>query len=203
MGKVIFPDYFPYLCRDTGGFASFDGDLNGFMRMYWRVRTWRVTATLTGYKNQDGSIILPGPGDYVFRYEWNAQREEDLVCERQFKLISTPDYEWDETGFFFFWALQSKPSQGNITNYQPGFELFIRPGDDAADAETSNNPVYAPLPNYESVTIQVGNFGGDNMYLTYYRTTLANRFGGISLKVEAEKYWSYGGTFNTSTGEPL
>jgi len=198
MGKVLFPDYFPYLCRDAGGFASFDGDLNGFMRMYWRVRTWRVTATLTGYADYP-----PGPGDYIFTYGWNAQTEEDLVCERQFQLISAPDFQWDETSFFFFWALQSKPSQGNITNYQPGFDLFIRPGDDGADAETSNNPALASLPNWESVTTQVGNFGGDNMYLTYYRSIFPYQFGVITLKVEAEKYWSYGGTYNTSTGEPL
>jgi hypothetical protein len=202
MGKVFFANYFPYLCETPYGPVScFDGDLNGFMRMYWRVRTWKVTATLTGYTNPDGSIILPGPGDYIFTYGWNAQTEEDLVCERQFQLISAPDFQWDETIFFFFWALQSKPSQGNITNYQPGFDLFIRPGDDAADAETAINR--EGVDNWAPVTINIDNFGSDIMSLTYYTTTGDTKWGAISLKVEAESYWPYGGTYDTTTGEPL
>jgi hypothetical protein len=195
MGKVIYPDFFPYLCETPYGPVScFDGDLIGFMRMYWRVKTWKVTATLTGYTNPDGSIILPGPGDYVFTYGWDAQTEKDLVCPRQFILLSG-DTSWDEYTFSFYWALQSE------NGYEPGFDLFIRPGDDASDAETAIDR--EGVDNWAPVTINIDNFGSDIMSLTYYTTTASNKWGAISLKVEAESYWSYGGTYNTETGEPL
>jgi hypothetical protein len=189
MGQVIYPDYFPYLCEEPNGFASLRGDLNGFMRIYWRVKTWKVTATLTGYTNPDGSIISPGPGNYVFRYKWDAQTEEDLVCRRQFELISGAD--WNETTFYFSWALQSR------NNYQPAFYLFMRPGDDGQDAEVSADP----LTGGNLVTIGFDNFGDDNISLTYYSNN-QGKWGDIRLRVEAENYWSYGGIYNTSTGEP-
>jgi hypothetical protein len=190
MGKVFFANYFPYLCETPYGPVScFDGDLNGFMRMYWRVRTWKVTATLTGYADYP-----PGPGDYIFTYGWDAQTEEDLVCPRQFILLSG-DTSWSEYTFSFYWALQSE------NGYEPGFDLFIRPGDDAADAETAINR--EGVDNWAPVTINIDNFGSDIMSLTYYTTTGDTKFGTISLKVEAESYWSYGGTYNTETGEPL
>jgi len=190
MGKVIYPNYFPYLCEEPYGYSSLNGSLNGFMRAYWRVKTWKVTATLTGYTNPDGSIISPGPGNYVFRYKWDAETEEDLVCRRQFELISGAD--WNENTFYFSWALQSRNS------YEPAFYLLMRPGDDGADAEISNNP-YA---TGNLVTTNFDNFGNDNMSLTYYSAS-QGRWGAITLNVQAENYWSYGGTYNTQTGQPL
>jgi hypothetical protein len=197
MGKVLYPGYFPYECQEPPDFTPWESDLTGYMKMYWRVKTWKVTCTLTGYEQEDENggirIISPGPGDYVFTYGWDAENEESLVCPTEFKKKSGRGKldGWSESAFYFYWAC-------NNETYSPGFGLLFAAGDDSQDPQIS----HLPINDSQLVDVQLENFSPETSSIKLY-TQVGSYWGGISIKIRADEYWSYGGTYNTSTGEPL
>jgi len=119
--------------------------------------------------------------------------EESLVCPTEFQKKSGPGKldGWAESIFFFYWSCNQ--------TYSPGFDLFFAAGDDSQDPDIASYEINSSQP----VDIQIENFGSEISMIRLYTQTGSTYWGGISIKIRADEYWSYGGTYNTSTGEPL
>jgi hypothetical protein len=165
------------------------------MAAYWRVKTWQVSFGFT-YPEQDlanktvtqtFSVTLPDFGIPV-------TAEEQLVCDNG---LRTWDFDIPEPPPGIVSALSN--ASFSITSYSWSFNSeYTEEGELFFPFTTSETPPDYILP----ITITIGNL----------TTTLqAAGFGGGggslptsgSGSITAVEFWPYGGTYNTSTGEPL
>jgi len=187
MGKVLFPDYFPFEC-DAPYFPEyyiFNSNLSQAMKMYWRVKTWEVKATLSGRTNTP-----PDNGEYVFTYGWDVSMEEELVCLKTFSQKSGAS-PFTENSFALF---------PNTNGTQLACAILFTPSDDGGEPGVSS--AIFPIVGKTPFELSIENFG-EGGTCTLYNKPSQPGFGSISIAIKALQYWSYGGTYDTTTGEPL
>jgi len=197
MGKVLFPGYFPLSenasCDSTDGWGGLS--LEMAMAAYWRVKSWQVSFGFTypdedlanKTVNQTFSVTSPDFGIPI-------TAEEQLVCDNGLKAW---DFDIPEPPPGIVSALSN--ASFSITTYSWSFNSdYAEFGELVFPFTESDTPPSYILP----ITITIGN----------YTTTLqAAGFGGGggsdpgsgSGSITAVEFWSYGGTYSTSTGEPL
>lgn len=184
MGKVLYPGYFPNECKEpVFNWRWLETTLSGKMRAVWRVRQWKITVRL-----QDNVF---GDGDYEFFYRSDANTEEELVCGVGLHLINSLGWDFEEFNIYPFYF----------------FDLSYRASDDGGDygvviGEGSDVPDELGRITYN---VQISNFGAD-VALIYCCSVFDNYTPDILttiLEIQANEYWSYGGTYDTETGEPL
>jgi hypothetical protein len=189
MGKVIHASgsgYFPQCIRDyhIGIFS-----LEEAMKIYWRVRSWQFSASITT-ENEFGIFS----GNTSFSVLSTANKEEDLVCSNSF--YGSIDY------------LQGSPSVQIIFNPQvyKNINTYIGFGVGVS--------LYG-LPTIPPFSFYVTQFYSDASYNGNYEATIlgkqiklkgAEDYTGIlslSLVLSPSAYWSYGGTYDITTGQLL
>lgn len=182
MGQILFPSYFPcpFISKPFPGFSSINLEqLKDRMAVYWRVKRWKATITVTPGPNWDSQ--LPA-GEYIQYGRWSANTEEELCCPQATEFINEPDYFGWESSYFLF----------SFLNQMPFINLSYNPADEGG--------------------VQAINSGGD-MEITVENFTPSMTFtaikspnssqSSIDLSMRAEEYWSYGGTYDTQTGQLL
>jgi len=157
------------------------------MKMYWRVKTWRVSVTLSD-RTVPGS---PTNGTYISDCYWNVSSEEGLVCPGLFFVSSGGGEGWENFGFTIY-----QNTDGN--SIAAGF-LFTPTGD-SGEPEISS---VSNLSNQPGGTLSIENFGEGGSCTIYVPNVTLPEYGNLSINIRANEYWSYGGTYNTETGEPL
>ena len=157
------------------------------MKMYWRVKTWRVSATISG-RTVGGS---PTNGTYVSDCHWDVESEEGLVCPGLQFLCSDPGGNWENFGFALY--------QNTDGNSIAAGLLFTPSGDSGEPSISSVKDDF----NKPGGTLTLENFGGGGSCTTYVPNAILPEYGSISLSIRAQEYWSYGGTYNTETGARL
>ena len=166
----------------------FNSTLEQAMKMYWRVKTWRVTVTVSG--RTVGGI---SNGQYVEYFYKDAESEEDLVCPGVGLVLSDP---WGNIGGEF--AFQLFPNTNGTS--LAAFFLF-KPGDDSGEYVISS--IQNTFFNTLGGQISLENFGPGGTCNFYIPNNLLPEYGGLGLSIRAHEYWSYGGTYDTATGEPV
>jgi hypothetical protein len=186
MGEVLFPGTFPFECDEPyeSSYFIFNSNLYQAMKMYWRVKTWGVKATLSGR-----TVTPPNNGEYVFTYGWDVIKEEELVCLKTFSQRSGGS-PFVENSFVLY---------PNTNGTQLACSILFRPSDDSGEPEISSF-FTAGRTSFE---LSVLNFGDGGTCTLYSPNTTLEEFGSMSIVIKALEYWSYGGTYNTHTGEPL
>ena len=207
MGKVLFPDYFPFCLKDnyddipfyikqryfSGGANSF----NALMAAYWRVRFWRVNY----YGFNDEGEAVGGVGSYGF----DIKTEEQLVCPNPFIEFSfVPSGQlvsWPEHQFSIFWNNNFSPINFDPFEYaanklnQFAFNLLYQPGDDLS----SGAEIFSSL-SASSALLNVPIADAGILVFPYVFEVLNYT---AYITIAPHEYWSYDGTYNTSTGLPL
>jgi hypothetical protein len=189
MGKVLYPGYFPFDCDQPflPQYFIFNSNLEQAMKMYWRVKTWRVSATISG-RTVGGS---PTNGTYVSDCHWDVESEEGLVCPGLQFLCSDPGGNWENFGFALY--------QNTDGNSIAAGLLFTPSGDSGEPSISSVKDDF----NKPGGTLSLENFGEGGSCTTYVPNSTLPEYGSISLSIRAEEYWSYGGTYDTETGARL
>lgn len=183
MGRVLhasYSGYFPYciIPYDDSPFLPLFSisSLDVAMRLFWRVRKIRF------YGTYEPTPPLTGTRNYELVWSSAADTEEGLVCNPGWTLISS---QGTRESYFII---------EDVTSYQDQYVVrlsFLGEFDDTfgPDAFSFSNPSIID-PNYSSI-----NFEGVTMWGIVPD--------GATFNYEILEYWSYGGIYNTETGELL
>jgi hypothetical protein len=210
MGKVLFPDYFPFclenalppaspeiLCRQYSGQAS---SLEALMAAYWRVRQWKVD-----YSGTD-SFDLPVTATGI--HGFNVENEESLVCRTipKFELLSFSSSfsPWGENNFQLFSILDNLVYAAT-SSYRFAFDLLYYGADDLTEGASIESGDLCDegqqgVCSSQTTSVAVADAGTIQLPITVCPDRQGN---GASISITPYLYWSYGGTYNTQTGARL
>jgi hypothetical protein len=221
MGKILYPDYFPVciptgtLSYDTSRYLKFN--LQEAMAFFWRVRSWKIQM-VGGYSydlGEDfGRIQIQFLGE-TRQINSLVETEEQLVCFRG--IFNNPIYDLSATVTVS--GGTNTISAGNDFDYYFSNNTYL----EQLDAFRIANTFYIPLiissgffsyDSYRDVSsyppqISTGQYSisfnniikTGTLYVPVLPETAYSGF--YKLSISANSYWSYGGTYDTATGEPL
>jgi hypothetical protein len=170
------------------------------MALFWRVKTWRAKASGSFHDEVLEATIAYTSSSFVdMTPNVIVDEEQNLVCygnrtfyfERDATATITPDESED-------------PYDGDGTiNFQYNFSSINKGGS-----------TYYPYVLFGSINSASSTDGGGAKIGTYKITYLNFEISGdlfgsdgssgsASIQIDAKEYWSYGGTYDTSTGSRL
>jgi hypothetical protein len=219
MGKVLHASgsgYFPR-CLVNSSTLPRDGNyiiggIQEVMTPFWRVRKWEisVTGTLVGPGTE---WTFSGTPNELFGYPEAVEKEEDLVC-----FNSQDKFYIGFASELVPWATLNGEPFENIANLFVGLGYVFPPYNTfESNAIVKNDDIYK-LPFFwgiggiallsdplEAGWVPVGTYTFDVLGVSTVPRTLygPNLSGSVTAIVSAKEYWSYGGTYSTTTGEPL
>jgi hypothetical protein len=206
MGKILYPSYFTSCISeeipeefDLDGYVS--GTLRQTMALVWKVRYWEARTSGTLYYGDGYTRTYSGDYQTLQRTPFSppvAETEEDLVCTAGTLLNSrfTSNVAWTVEGI-----------TSNVTD-NIGWYVELQGG------VSTNNKIYFPciIGNIWFVNANYPFFNECGSYtISFENYTLTgilysgdyNGSGNVLVEIRAQEYWSYGGTYNTSTGARL
>jgi len=214
MGKILTAQPFPFSHYDSeaGGYVPcgittgqyVQGTLSEMMKLYWRVRKLSVSGSFTTYVFNDPA--------YPEIVTWNgtqtslASEEASLLCNYNYQdnisytgAIVEINLGYRGADFYF----NSSPTQPLVRLYLDVY--FQTDQDDRAGVLLGVEGDPYTIEPFTLNGFQVYTTGEQKVYYTgFYSppgpTPLITDF---TSTIVASEYWSYGGTYNTSTGEPL
>jgi len=180
MGKVLSAQgsgYFPFCLPEWDNqFSQFTtASLSVVMKSFWVLRSFSITGTYNGPSSSvlNFSIVLSN----------SATTEQEIVCNPNWEVISSSSLEeiegsWYSGDTFYRYGNLIIPAYRISALYQQGqgagFAIF-----------SQSSSGYTETFNFENMIF----YGGRGDALSFLITPIS--------------YWSYGGIWNTSTGEPL
>jgi hypothetical protein len=205
MGKVLHASgsgYFINCIEESGDTRNAIWTLENAMKLYWRVRSWSFSAS--GFGEDDGEVFPFSTNiDNIKSYFYSVPddeniptpREEQLVCGGIsypfFTNIDDPDLENTiEVG------LQGVFKVGDL--YNPSFEGIVRDSRQGVEYFMG-----ATLPPLTDVSSTIPLFGGSLPIGASSTLGLDSVVLSFTATLTPSEWWSYGGTYDTSTGEPL
>jgi len=209
MGKILFPKYFPTCPTDgseyvvPGYTAVITATLAETMKSFWRPRKIKVSGSYTQFSEGPRECVIPANFELIIKSPYGS--EEEMICE--------PVLNWVVA------------SSNNIENIDDCFNWGGNPfyyGDPLNSFYTFNAfeiiPAYGPDPQSCNAGVLIKQLylvesnGGpydwvpiDIVGVQYQMATYVNEFGFgyVGASVEVLEWWSFGGTYNTETGNPL
>jgi len=198
MGKVLHASgsgYFPF-CIADGEQEDCPYTLEDAMKAYWRVRTWTFSASGIFEATDEPSYLAPFSSEITNITSRDIETgepqtlEEGLVCDNFFVNNNTEDVEATiefsgqafKSGDFYDSGLYS----GIIDNRVEPLEFFFA-ANNVSDFYISILGVSIPI----TMT-----YVNDNQETEFVITQ-------GSATLTPTEWWSYGGTYDTATGEPL
>jgi hypothetical protein len=199
MGKVLHASgsgYFPFCITEVDSITEgFRGTLEQMMAIYWRVKKWEIAMSGVGLLDR----FFPFPFNGI-AYEMTRitpqETEENIVCSSNFffNTSSVPISPGGSTGIF---ELQFGGAKKNGDIYTLGGRAVV---DGVGYDGLRTNSSAASVVGTWSMEFLGGPITGD---LYALRDGSWDGSSGIIMTISAKEYWSYGGTYNTTTGEPL
>jgi len=216
MGKVLHASYSGYFptCILKSGTPEFpvSGSLEEIMSFYWRVRKFNVTFSGDGVLQSTQTIEMTGTFDlirtYYVRDEEPAEifSEEELVCNLPSLTRGEGGSLLLNGGYYapLICAVDHFPTPqyyqlNNNARIQTNIHIFG--GSQTGGFILSNG--YENNPDYEAFGLYNINVGVGILTGSLYGPKSAWESGSFNMAINATEYWSYGGTYDTSTGQPL
>jgi len=163
------------------------------MALYWRTRKWRVDAS-GGFISDSHSVAIIYSGGGVLTQYTPVGSEEDLVCKGG-----------DEYGFFGDINVDSATQPIEVFyDYTSGYKT-----DSKFFPTFAVNTIYITSSPVGSPPVVFGKVGDARLLFNGYTITKdlyindTGASGNVLLDFTCTEYWSYGGTYDTATGEPL
>ena len=216
MGKVLhasYSGYFPTCIEQSeppaGRYIS--GSLEDIMSFYWRVKKFNVTFSGSGVGPSPffTQVEMRGTFDLETTYykesPLSQASESDLACNLRRQFLGSGG-ELLLNGQFFSElssSISHTPKYYKNSNIKTACE--IRGGISVSYFITNVPPGTRVISGIDDV--QVGsydiNFFGGSISGILTAPSFAIASGSLKMVFNATEYWSYGGTYNTTTGEPL
>jgi len=190
MGKILHAGksgYFPFCLQEGTGYWS----LEKAMEIYWRIRSWEFSLSVTYLAFSDLGeeqifTTTPTPlGPAVITSL--VTTEEDLVCGNSLNR---------------FLHLEATPTKSGSL-YNPGFGVDVNWGSEY-DFGFAEFQVFSGAggPDVRSFSIY-GSSSFPLSFIVYERPEISFSLLDATLSLEPKSWWSYGGTYDTSTGARL
>ena len=192
MPKVLHASYSGYFpaCIQTAPESKSNlvgGTLEQIMELYWRVRAWRLDS-VSGSIDIDGEILNYSASQQTLGAV-SATTETDLVCNSSF--TATANY------------LLTYSSGSDNRSLDVGLGGNFYKENELYYMRFSFNMLFV---TNSATPYQVGSLtiNGLSVPLYGYVDGPARPItGNLTASISPTEYWSYGGTYNTSTGQPL
>ena len=214
MGKILFPKYFPS-CPTDGAEYIVDGftdaltsNIENTMRMFWRPRKIKLSGSYLQFIDTGVDRGCLNPANYELIIQSPYGSEEEMICEpnKQWTVNSSNNiynpelaYSWDSKPFY-------KDNEESLFTFNR-FDFQLDGGATPSSACQRGVLVTQLYPteeggggpfDYQTISI----LGVDFNTATYIPPEFP--FSGyIVPTVEVTEWWSFGGTYDTTTGEPL
>jgi hypothetical protein len=188
------------------------------MALFWRVKKWEATMTGTLRRfsgDESESLTFDGIPRELEPQQPIPSTEEDLVCfnseAKSYLIYYTNFVAIDQDGNPFVNPLAFAVIFGDINDEQyAGIEKsensFRIGGQLIFSATILINGNGDTPPIYDDPLVEAGNY----QIITSVGTMTGKLWTGwtdqvanCNVAINAKEYWSYGGTYNTSTGEPI
>lgn len=208
MGKILHASgsgFFPSCIKQVSSIESnFKSTLTNMMAVYWRVSKWRAKISGSAISFFDEDVTFSGT-DYNLNRIFGPSTEEELIlCAPSplgFRTDLVPIEEVDGAQFegqFLLTLDPRRPIQKEAGDlYSIVSEIFV-------SIVQGSLYVDPPDPEYDLVIGScVINMAGSSIVTPLFVQSFAYKSGGVQLTFTAREYYSYGGTYNTSTGQPL
>jgi len=209
MGKILFPQYFPSCPTDGGDFIVPDytdtliAGIEETMKIFWRPRKIKISGSYTQFS--ETTRLCDTPANYELNIQSPYASEEEMVCEpvKPWMLASSinvldaeASFSWDSKPFYLV-------SQDALFTLN-AFEFALDDGlgfSSACNLGVLIKQLYPIEGNGGPYNYQIKNILG----VDFYMATYVNEFGigYIQPSIEVTEWWSFGGTYSTTTGEPL
>jgi hypothetical protein len=210
MGKILFPKYFPICPADGGDFIvpgytnAITSNVENTMKMFWRPRKIKVFGSYMQYNGTSRECNTPANYELIIQSPYGS--EEEMVCEpvRSWTLASSTNIVDPGTGF----SWDSKPFyyvQQDALFALNAFEFQLEQGDVSAGGcsfSVSIKQLYPIEENGGPYDYQIKNILGVNFNMATYVDNITQT-GYKQPSVEVTEWWSFGGTYSTTTGNPL
>ena len=211
MGKVLHASgsgYFPSCIEQGIGLWS----LEKAMDVFWRIRSWELNTSITYSVPIDGvptQFTVSPPSPYQFTYRYNSgpfffsgpplTTEEELVCGSEVSLILGMEPDAIQPFYYGFLELISPQKSGSL--YSPGFNLFFEFEADVLGFQTFlfSNSANGQSGGQKSFSI----YGSEPISVLFQEFQEDFTFVDATFSLEPTEWWSYGGTYDTSTGARL
>jgi hypothetical protein len=212
MGKILFPEYFPICPTDgsdavvPGYTAALTATLAQTMKLFWRPRKIKVSGSYSQFNGNTRQCDVDANFELIIKSPYDS--EEEMVCApikpwavESYTNVSDPDYafSWDSRPYYygdpinsfftfngFDFALDRGPSEYGRCNSGVIIQQLY----------TVEGAPYASPFSWKIINI----CGVDYNMATYIDEY---GIGYIQPSVEVTEWWSFGGTYDTATGEPL
>jgi hypothetical protein len=172
------------------------------METYWRVRTW--TFSVSGLEGVGGDDPPTGPFSETisnitsgnFEGEINYDSEEQLVCNNEFFFGTVDDDIFALIGF------GNPERSGDL--YTSGISGYFQNFETGLVCEFRVYPEYPnddPDTNHSGIVTVLGATLPLNIY--YFDPEVSSTFANVVATLTPTLWWSYGGTYDTATGDPL
>ena len=215
MGKVLHASesgFFPFCINPSIEFPEIQVPLLDAMEFYWRIKRYKFSMPASSFTVSGDSL----PSVVVFSCvavndivssNLFASTEEDIVCgfgggslmSVVLPFIQTVDGEsFDATSSFG--VFPQIVSQGNIVTPPEtvGLNVFTQ-ADGGYFFIADSAPSFAQCG---TLTVKITNTLKYNFKI-FFALSLVSVSGSINILLEPNEYWSYGETYDTTTGLPL
>jgi hypothetical protein len=209
MGKILFPKYFPICPADGGDFIVpgytdvITANLENTMKMFWRPRKIKLSGSYTQFDEITRTCIIPANYELIIQSPYAS--EEEMVCEpiKPWTLESSTNvispesaFSWDSKPFYYV-------AQDALFTFN-AFEFQLDDGlgfPSECNFGVSIKQLYPIEGNGGPYNYQIINILG----VDFNMATYVNQFGigYIQPSIEVTEWWSFGGTYDTETGELL
>jgi len=200
MGKVLHASgsgYFPGCIEESTDSKYAVWPLEQAMQTYWRVRAWDFSANIVvrlfDYPEEGQNTDIPLESS-VSDIRQEAEDEQTLVCYSEFIRQDRLD-GYPKSGDIFFFPYRKV---GDL--YYSGLGGLIEDGQ-----SNTEFAFWADNQTYPSAQFPISILGATLDITAFYLEDAEYESEVISCTASLvpSEWWSYGGTYNTSTGEPL
>jgi hypothetical protein len=213
MGKILFPKYFPTCPKDGSDYvipgytAVLTSTLAKTMKMFWRPRKIKVSGSYNKFLDTGYIRDCVTPADFELIIKSPYDSEEEMVCDpvKYWKLESSTNVE-DPENVFNWGGMPYYYGEKESLYTLNGFEFYMTRGDNPGGGgcfymvnikqlytvEGNGGPYDWNIINIAGVDFNMATYLNDDFQAGY-----------VTASVEVLEWWSFGGTYNTATGEPL
>jgi hypothetical protein len=205
MGEVLHASgsgYFPTCIQEASSPDHCPWTLEKAMETYWRVRTWTFEASGLVGEAGDPGPIFPFSTTIENITSGNEEEQVDYTSEEQLVCFNSFRYEDSESRSVI---LFDNPEKSDDL-YTSGIYGLL---EDTGTEKSGFNYEFRVYPEYPPLEPGVNNSGtitalGATLPLLVYQfdPEVTLDFADVTATLTPTLWWSYGETYNTSTGEP-
>jgi hypothetical protein len=211
MGKILFPKYFPSCTTDGSDYvvpgytAVITATLAETMKMFWRPRKIKISGLYNQFNDDRRACDVPANFELIIKSPYGS--EEEMICDpvKDWELESSTNVVDPEIGFRwgnipYYYGEQD--SLFTFNGFEFGLDAVGFPGGGGCNYGINIKQLYTVEENGGPYNWNIINIAGVDFNMATYFNDYS-QVGYVGASVEVLQWWSFGGTYDTTTGAQL